>query len=62
VETGPPPTGEFSRLTGVFFEPKKTFTDIAARPSWLMPTLIVIVANILLIYLFNLHVSGLGGR
>ena len=57
AETGPPPMGEFSRLMGVFFEPKKTFTDIAARPSWLVPALVVIVANILLIYLFNSHVG-----
>src|SRR5579862_9731630 len=57
AETGPAPMGEFSRLMGVFFEPKKTFSDIAARPSWLAPTLIVVVANIVLIYLFNSHVG-----
>ena len=57
AEAGPPAMGEFSRLLGVFFEPKRTFGEIAARPSWLAPVLIVIVANILLIYLFNSHVG-----
>jgi hypothetical protein len=57
AETGPAPMGEFSRLMGVFFEPKKTFSDIAARPTWLAPTLIVMIVNILLIYLFNSHVG-----
>src|SRR3954469_10179184 len=29
--------GTFSRITGVFFEPGKTFEDIGRRPSWLVP-------------------------
>jgi hypothetical protein len=35
--------GEFSRITGVFFEPKKTFTDIAQRPGWIVPMVLQIV-------------------
>jgi hypothetical protein len=38
--------GEFSRLVGVFFEPGKTFADIAQRPSWIIPMLLVILAAI----------------
>ena len=56
-ETGPAPMGEFSRLMGVFFEPKRTFADIAERPRWLVPTLLVIVSGLALIYLFNRHVG-----
>ena len=44
----PPPRGmgEFSRVTGVFFEPKKTFEDIAQRPTFLVPMLLVILFGI----------------
>jgi len=48
---------EISRLFGVFFEPKKTFEDIAERPRWLAPVLITIVASLVLIYLFNTHIG-----
>lgn len=34
---------EISRLTGVFFEPKKAFADIAARPRWIVPLLLMIL-------------------
>jgi hypothetical protein len=36
--------GEFSRLTGVFFDPKTTFADIARRPAWIVPAVLLIVA------------------
>ena len=49
--------GEFSRLMGVFFEPKKAFADIAERPRWLVPTLIATVSALVLIYLFSTHVG-----
>ncbi|HEX3747387.1 MAG TPA: Yip1 family protein [Bryobacteraceae bacterium] len=35
---------EVSRIVGVFFEPSKTFRDIAQRPSWLLPMILVIIA------------------
>ncbi|MGA2143621.1 MAG: Yip1 family protein [Bryobacteraceae bacterium] len=43
-----PPAGlsEFSRLTGVFFEPGKTFADIVARPRWIVPMLLVILIGL----------------
>jgi len=31
-----PPLSEAGRITGVFFEPKKAFADIGARPRWLL--------------------------
>ena len=36
---------EISRLAGVLFEPTKAFEDIAARPRWIVPMLLVIVAG-----------------
>jgi hypothetical protein len=48
IELEPQPSGmgEFSRLIGVFFEPKKTFEDIARRPTFLLPMLLVIVCSL----------------
>jgi len=46
VEPQPAGMGEFSRLAGVFFEPAKTFADIARRPTWLVPMLIVILSAV----------------
>jgi len=46
VEPEPSGMGEFSRLVGVFFEPTKTFRDIAQRPSWIVPMVLVILAVI----------------
>ncbi len=51
------PMSEFSRLLGVFFEPKKTFGDIAERPRWLVPTLLSMAGALALIYLFSTHVG-----
>jgi hypothetical protein len=46
MEPEPVGMGEFSRLVGVFFEPGKTFRDIAQRPSWIVPMILLIVAVI----------------
>ena len=48
---------EFSRLTGVFFEPGRTFADIAERPSWLVPLLLVIVGALAFYSLYGQHVG-----
>ncbi|HKT47915.1 MAG TPA: YIP1 family protein [Candidatus Acidoferrales bacterium] len=37
------PQSAMGRLVGVFFSPKKTFGEIAARPSWLAPFAIIIL-------------------
>lgn len=57
LESQPSKMNEFSRLFGVFFEPGKTFRDIAERPGWLVPMLILIASSIVLIYLFSTHVG-----
>ncbi|MBZ5725393.1 MAG: DUF3106 domain-containing protein [Acidobacteriia bacterium] len=46
MEPQPAGLSEFSRLSGVFFEPKKAFADIAQRPSWVVPMLLVILAGL----------------
>jgi hypothetical protein len=55
----PEPAGmnAFSRLTGVIFEPKKTFDDIARRPTFLVPMVLVIVFAIGFIALFSQRVG-----
>jgi hypothetical protein len=37
---------ELSRVAGIFFEPGKTYADIAARPTFLLPLLLMIVAGL----------------
>jgi hypothetical protein len=39
-------TSEVSRIPGIFFEPSKTFRDIAQRPSWFLPMILAILAGI----------------
>lgn len=47
VEPQPAGMGEFSRITGVFFEPGKTFADIAQRPTWLIPMVLTVLFSLL---------------
>ena len=48
---------EASRLTGVFFEPKKTFEDIAQRPGWLVPMVFVIASFLIVTMTIGQHVG-----
>jgi hypothetical protein len=43
--TSETPMGEFGRLTGVFFSPRKAFADIASRPRWWVPLLLLVLAT-----------------
>ena len=49
--------GEFSRLSGVFFEPGKAFADIAERPRWLVPLLLIIAATVAFYVTYGQHVG-----
>jgi hypothetical protein len=49
--------GEFSRLTGVFFEPSKTFADIAQRPTWIIPMLIVLLSGMGVMTAISQHIG-----
>jgi hypothetical protein len=53
----PASLGVFSRLTGVIFEPKKTFEDIARRPTFLVPLALVIVFSIGFLTVFSHRVG-----
>ena len=57
AEPQPKGLGEGSRLTGVFFEPSKTFQDIAARPNFWVPLIIMMVTALVYLMLFSQHVG-----
>ena len=56
-ENAAPPLGEVGRITGVFFDPKKAFADIAARPGWIVPVILLVVAYLGFMYCFTTHVG-----
>jgi hypothetical protein len=41
-----PRMGEFARLSGVLFDPKPAFADIALRPRWWVPLLLIVIASV----------------
>ena len=43
---GQPEIGAVGRMTGVIVNPKQIFTEIAGRPTWVMPFLILCVLSI----------------
>jgi hypothetical protein len=57
VQSGAAPMSELSRLVGVFFEPKKTFADIAQRPRWFVPFLISVLFSVGFLYAFSTHIG-----
>ncbi len=56
-EPSPAGMGEFARITGVFFEPGKTFQDIADRPRWVVPVVLIILVSIVYMVLYTQHVG-----
>jgi hypothetical protein len=42
----PAQIGAFGRITGVLFSPGATFKDIARKPSWLVPMVIMVILNL----------------
>ncbi|MFZ0819459.1 MAG: YIP1 family protein [Candidatus Acidiferrales bacterium] len=38
--------GAFGRVTGVLFSPGATFEDIARKPSWIVPMVLLIILNL----------------
>src|SRR5579862_712938 len=57
ADNAAPPLGEVGRITGVFFDPKKAFADIAARPTWIVPVVLVIIFYLAFMYCFTTHVG-----
>jgi hypothetical protein len=59
VAAPPPPPAEparmsaISRIFGVFFSPKQTFEDIARKPSWLAPFIVLTILSLIVSYCLN---------
>ncbi len=51
------PMSELSRLTGVLLDPKTAFTDIARRPRWLVPLLLICLASVAYLYTYSQRVG-----
>jgi hypothetical protein len=48
---------EFSRITGIFFEPSKTFQDITARPGWIIPLLLAVILTYASLFAFSQRIG-----
>jgi len=53
----PGPINHFGRIMGVFFSPKATFEDIARRPSWIVPLVLMTVLGIVVAFVMNQKVD-----
>src|SRR5215475_11503320 len=49
--------GPFARITGIFFEPGKTFEDIGRRPTWLLPLALIVIAVLAFSLTYGQHVG-----
>lgn len=45
------------RITGVFLDPKKAFADIAARPSWIVPVVLLAIAALAFTYTYSTKIG-----
>ena len=59
IDSPPPSAGmsEISRIAGVFFEPGKTFEDVAQRPAFIVPLVLVILCSVIYTGLYQQHVG-----
>ena len=62
MATIPPPVAEpqaaispIGRIFGAFFSPKATFEDIVRKPSWILPTALIILFSLVAIIALNSH-------
>jgi hypothetical protein len=53
----PAPIGALSRVFGVFFSPKATFESIAARPTWIVPVILICLMQIAVVSVFSHRVG-----
>jgi len=49
--------GDFGRMPGALFNPKPTFQDIVARPTWFAPLALLLVLSIAVFALFSQRVG-----
>jgi hypothetical protein len=47
----------FGRIVGVFFSPKNTFEDIARKPSWVLPIVLLTVLSLAASFCINQRVN-----
>ncbi|HLW83062.1 MAG TPA: YIP1 family protein [Candidatus Acidoferrales bacterium] len=57
VPEAPQPIGPFGRVIGVLVNPGATFEDIARKPSWIMPIMLLIIINIAVTAIFSQRVG-----
>jgi hypothetical protein len=57
VDEPPRPVNHFARILGVFFSPKPTFADIAARPTWLVPVALMTLLGLATAFFMNQKVD-----
>ncbi len=62
MATSPMPVAEpqasvssFGRIIGVFFSPKATLEDIVQKPSWVLPTVLILIFGLLGVIALNSH-------
>jgi hypothetical protein len=48
-----PSISPFGRIIGVLFSPKSTFEDIARKPSWLLPMLVIAILGVVMAVSLN---------
>ena len=53
----PASIGPVGRIIGALFSPKKTFTDIAQKPSWLAPVLVLTVLSASVCFAINQRID-----
>jgi hypothetical protein len=56
----PAPSGgdnPISRIIGVIVSPKQTFASIVARPTWIVPVIIMMIISLTTIYIFSQRVG-----
>jgi len=52
-----PPMSEVGRITGVYLDPKPAFADIATRPRWYVPLILMIVAGLAFMFCYTTHIG-----
>lgn len=57
VPEAPQHIGAFGRLIGALVNPRPTFEDIARKPSWLAPLLLMIILGLAITYIFGQRVG-----
>jgi Yip1 domain len=53
----PEPIGAAGRIIGALIDPRKTFEDIARKPSWLAPLLVLVICNVAITVLIGQRIG-----